>query len=75
MLRQVEEDARKKLPLFRRLYASGGRLAPRKAIKAFCLTCCWMDERAIRECTDAACPLWDYRPYQTDNPSQTTDQQ
>jgi hypothetical protein len=65
MLRQIEEDGRKRLPLFRRLYSSGGRLAPRLAIKAFCLTCCWMDQRAIRDCTDAACPLWDYRPYRT----------
>ena len=62
MLKQVSEDAPSKLGVFRRVYASTA--APRTAIKAKCLECCWMDVAGIRECTATACPLWGFRPYQ-----------
>ena len=65
MLQQVSTDAPGKLGLFSRVYA--GKASPRLAIKAQCVHCCWMDVAAIRECTDTACPLWNLRPYQTDN--------
>ena len=34
------------------------------AVKAFCLECvCWQKEE-IKNCTDVACPLYPYKPYQ-----------
>lgn len=62
MIKQVSEDAPSKLGVFKRVYASTA--APRMAIKAMCLQCCWMDVAGIRECTGTACPLWGFRPYQ-----------
>ena len=62
MLKQVSEDAPSKLGVFKRVYASTA--APRTAIKAKCLECCWMDVAGIRECTATACALWGFRPYQ-----------
>ncbi len=36
-------------------------------IKAKCLDCtCWQRSE-ITNCTISACPLWPYRPYQSDN--------
>lgn len=69
MLRQVESDAPSKVRLFRKLYAPGGHVTPRYAIKCQCLQCCWMDRIAIRECTDTACPLWSFRPYRDGKPA------
>lgn len=62
MLEQVSEDAPKRLGVFKAVYE--GRASPRQCIKAMCLQCCWMDTKAIRDCTDTACPLWAMRPYQ-----------
>lgn len=62
MLDQVSQDAPGKAGAFRRVYAD--RASPRQAIKAKCLECCWLDEKAIRECTATDCPLWRFRPYQ-----------
>lgn len=39
------------------------------AIKAFCQECCGYNRAAIRDCTALACPLWPYRPYQTEEES------
>ena len=64
MLEQIQSDAPSKLGLFRRLYASKNAHSRALAIKCQCLQCCWMSEAAIRECTDTACPLWTFRPYQ-----------
>jgi len=61
LLQEVSEDAPSKETLFRRVYR--GEASPRQCIKAHCLECCWMDEKAIRECSDPACPLWDLRPF------------
>ena len=61
MLRSISEDAPSKLGLFRSVYAR--KSAPRAAIKAQCLACCWFDQDAIRECTATSCPLWDFRPF------------
>lgn len=46
--------------------AVSGDGSPRNAIKAMCQMCMgWEDWRAaIRDCTDPACPLYQYRPYQ-----------
>lgn len=40
--------------------------SPKAGIKAFCAMCLgWEDHRVgIRDCTDSACPLYPYRPYQ-----------
>lgn len=61
LLESVARDAPGKLGLFRRVFS--GQASPRLAIKAKCLECCWMDERAIRECSAQACPCWGFRPY------------
>ena len=62
MLQQVSEDSPARLGHFEAVYAS--RASPRRAIKAKCLECCWMDSVAIRECEAAQCPLWEFRPFQ-----------
>ena len=62
MVWQVAKDAPSKVNAFRKVYS--GNASPRQAIKALCIECCWMDERAIRECTSTACHLWAFRPYQ-----------
>ncbi len=36
------------------------------AIKAFCLQCTGYLRAEVRACSAHACPLWPYRPYQTD---------
>jgi len=36
------------------------------AIKAFCQECTVYTREHIRECTAVACPLYAFRPYQTD---------
>ena len=61
MLEQVSTDAPSKRGLFQRVYL--GKASPRQCIKAQCLQCCWMDEAAIRECADTACPLHRLRPF------------
>ena len=40
--------------------------SPTKAIQAFCCMCMgWDDYReGVKHCTDGACPLFPYRPYQ-----------
>jgi hypothetical protein len=40
--------------------------SPTSGIKAFCAMCMgWEDYRAgVRDCTDTACPIYPYRPYQ-----------
>jgi len=45
--------------------AACGRASPRQAIKAFCQSCVGYENVAeeIRQCTDAECPLYAYRPY------------
>jgi hypothetical protein len=35
------------------------------AIKSFCAECCGYDRKAVAECTDTGCPLFNHRPYQT----------
>lgn len=34
------------------------------AIKLFCLECVGCERAAVRDCTDQACALWPWRPYQ-----------
>jgi hypothetical protein len=41
------------------------KASPRQAVKAFCHECCGYDRAAITECTAWACPLFEFRPYQT----------
>lgn len=59
----ISQDAPGKLGLFKRVYSE--KATPRMAIKAKCLECCWLDERAIRECSASECPCWSFRPYVT----------
>lgn len=41
------------------------KCSPRQVLKAFCLECVGGDRDAIRTCTGYACPIWEYRPFQT----------
>lgn len=52
---------------FRKLLTQSwaGKCSPRAAIKAFCGECQGFDRSAITNCTAYACPLWMFRPYQT----------
>ena len=45
--------------------AYDGVASPRAAIRAFCLSCTGDSRNAVRDCTSYACPLREYRPYQT----------
>ena len=47
------------------LRAASGR-SRTAAIKAFCLTCVGFCREDIKGCTAPACPLFPYRPYQSD---------
>jgi hypothetical protein len=66
------------LPLYRGVMerALDGSAAPRGAIKAFCLHCVGDKRADVTSCTAYACPLYRYRPYQTDDePEETPDGQ
>ena len=41
------------------------------AIKAMCLECNGFEREAIAECTAVACPLWHFRPFQTNKTRKT----
>jgi hypothetical protein len=43
-----------------------GTASPRQAIKAKCLECACCDRASIGGCAAFRCPLWAYRPYQSD---------
>ena len=43
-----------------------GTASPRSAIKAACLACVGYTRADVTACTGYSCPLWAYRPYQTD---------
>lgn len=45
--------------------AFSGSASPRKAIKAMCLRCVGYERASIRDCSAYACPLWQYRPFQS----------
>ena len=59
----------------RRAYVSAvrGEASPRTAIKAFCSECCGYDRTAVATCPASACPLWRYRPWQSDATEAETD--
>lgn len=59
-------------PLYRAgfLRAVAGKASPRGAIKAFCLECVGWSRADVRACTAPACPLYPYRPFQGDGPSE-----
>lgn len=40
----------------------GGRT---NAIKAMCLACTGFDRETVRNCTGWSCPLWKWRPFQS----------
>jgi hypothetical protein len=42
---------------------TGGRS---NAIKAMCLACVGYDRETVRTCTGWCCPLWKYRPFQSE---------
>ena len=46
--------------------AFSGSGSPRQAIKAHCLVCVGFERSAIKNCTGHSCPLWAYRPFQSD---------
>lgn len=41
------------------------KASARMAVRSFCLECVGYDRAAIAECAARACPLWEYRPFQT----------
>lgn len=51
--------------------AWGGK-SRKAALKAFCLECVGCERKLITECTAYACPLWEYRPYQTPDEDDST---
>jgi len=59
-IEQAPESAKKTLT-----QAFSGSASPRAAIKAMCLSCVGFQRDEIRDCTAFACPLWKYRPFQT----------
>ena len=50
-----------------------GTASPRVAIKAFCLQCVGYVRADVKGCTAFACPLWGYRPYQSDDETEGDD--
>jgi len=54
--------------LYRAAYlrAVSGKASPRSAIKAFCLECMGWQRIEVGNCTATACPLFAYRPYQSE---------
>ena len=40
-----------------------GKSSPRRAIKAFCLSCTGFMREEIKACTVVLCPLHSFRPY------------
>ena len=48
------------------LKATRGRASPRVAIKAFCMECVGWSRGEVTNCTATACPLWMYRPFQSE---------
>ena len=64
-------ERRKAIPrAYRKTYDKAvERRSFRAAIKAQCLECvCWARDE-VRNCTDLACPLYAYRPYQESSQS------
>jgi len=59
-------ERRKQIPnRYKRIYKKAMRGRSLKtAVQAFCLECvCWQ-RLEVEKCTDEACPLFPYRPYQ-----------
>ena len=48
------------------LRAAVGTASPRAAIKAYCLECMGYIRAEVTQCTGEACPLFLYRPFQSD---------
>lgn len=46
--------------------AFSGAASPRTAIKAMCLACTGFERAEITNCSGYSCPLWKYRPFQTE---------
>lgn len=61
------DQVRRYLPSVERLFLSAyaGKCSPRQAIKAFCLECMGLEKEDVKGCNAPACPLFEYRPYQT----------
>jgi hypothetical protein len=56
----------------RKAFAGNSRTA---GVKAFCLHCVGYVRKDVRECSAPACPLFDYRPYQTSDEDDTDSQE
>ena len=46
--------------------AFAGEASPRAAIKAAYLACVGFQRAQVTDCTGYSCPLWMYRPYQSE---------
>lgn len=47
---------------YKKAYLKAMNSRSRKAaIRAFCLECCYYQEKEVRECTDKGCSLYKYR--------------
>ena len=64
LLEIVRREYPKSAGIFEQAYSGNSRCA---GIKAHCLECCWMDRKAIRECTSSQCGIWLYRPYRAED--------
>lgn len=65
-----QPEVSKKLSQIPKAYKMGYLRAilggPRSAaIKAFCLECQGWEKAEIKNCSARACPLWNFRPYQS----------
>lgn len=50
-----------------------GKASPRRAIKAFCLSCTGFMREEIKACTVVLCPLHAFRPYVKRDDEQAND--
>lgn len=59
--------------MFLRVYS--GTASLRQAIKAKCIECCGFENyfERVGQCTAYSCPLWGYRPYQSRESDDTSE--
>ena len=62
---QIEQRLKQMPDIHRANYKKAMRGKSKKAaIKAFCLECVQWQKEDVRLCSDLACPLYPYRPYE-----------
>ena len=68
---RIKRELEATTPMYRGVMVKAyeGKASPRAAIKAKCLECCSYERETIKSCTCFSCPLWLYRPYQSETES------